>query len=405
MRDKRISPANATKLSKIIDMVGRDKEALIQLFKADIPFVSQGAVTKLITKHNMKGAEINKLKEEFNVESVQEGLDNADASVVKKVVKKLKGASDAHAGQAKDLEKAMDEGKVSKKERDRLEDQNQHGELALKLAKAYGTPAEVKKIEAINKRHKQKGSIEQKDQQERDKISNKYYKMAEQVELDEAKLNIKKIHKAVDDGKSMDVIVGMFADKRTTNTDEIRKIVKDYKFKKRMKEEVELEEGRMKELHMLIQQGKSAKEIAKIMKLDVKTIKSLMNSYVPEHANSKPHHHPHREADKYEDDDLKEKKKKPVVFKGTPKQIKQQMKNLKKKDKIKIGEGDAEDRVRDKHKDQTMRDRDTKEREVERAKVQDFRSAQRDKKAERERKQRNEVLDRVASKLKERTNG
>ena len=109
MRDKRISPANATKLSKIIDMVGRDKEALIQLFKADIPFVSQGAVTKLITKHNMKGAEINKLKEEFNVESVQEGLDNADTSVVKKVVKKLKGASDAHAGQAKDLEKAMNE--------------------------------------------------------------------------------------------------------------------------------------------------------------------------------------------------------------------------------------------------------------------------------------------------------
>ena len=109
MRDKRISPANATKLSKIIDMVGRDKEALIQLFKADIPFVSQGAVTKLITKHNMKGAEINKLKEEFNIESVQEGLDNADKSVVKKVVKKLKGASDAHAGQAKDLEKAMNE--------------------------------------------------------------------------------------------------------------------------------------------------------------------------------------------------------------------------------------------------------------------------------------------------------
>ena len=62
-------------------------------------------------------------------------------------------------------------------------------------------------------------------------------------ELDEAKLNIKKIHKAVDDGKSMDVIVGMFADRRTTNTDEIRKIVRDYKFKKRMKEEVELDEA------------------------------------------------------------------------------------------------------------------------------------------------------------------
>ena len=44
-----------------------------------------------------------------------------------------------------------------------------------------------------------------------------------------------KIHKAVDDGKSMDAIVGMFANKGTTNTDEIRKIVQDYKFKSRMK--------------------------------------------------------------------------------------------------------------------------------------------------------------------------
>ena len=51
-----------------------------------------------------------------------------------------------------------------------------------------------------------------------------------------------------------------------------------------MGEEVELEEGRMKELHTLIQQGKSAEEIAKIMKLDVKTIKSLM----PKEATERP---------------------------------------------------------------------------------------------------------------------
>ena len=70
MRDKKISVSNADKLSAMMDKVGKDKEALIQLFKADIPFVSQSAVTKLISKHNMKGAEINKLKEEFNIESV-----------------------------------------------------------------------------------------------------------------------------------------------------------------------------------------------------------------------------------------------------------------------------------------------------------------------------------------------
>ncbi len=40
-----------------------------------------------------------------------------------------------------------------------------------------------------------------------------------------------------------------------------------------------LQEGKMKELHGYIQQGKSAKEIAKLMKVDVKTITKLMSSY------------------------------------------------------------------------------------------------------------------------------
>lgn len=67
-------------------------------------------------------------------------------------------------------------------------------------------------------------------------------KAMESVELDEA-VNVKAIQKAVDDGKSMDVIMTMFANKKTTNTDEIRKVVKDYMWKKRMKKEaVELGE-------------------------------------------------------------------------------------------------------------------------------------------------------------------
>ena len=69
--------------------------------------------------------------------------------------------------------------KITKRERDELENDNQHGELALRLAQSFGTPQEVKKIKDINKRHMQKGSIDHKDQKERDAISNKYYKMAE----------------------------------------------------------------------------------------------------------------------------------------------------------------------------------------------------------------------------------
>ena len=83
-------------------------------------------------------------------------------------------------------------------------------------------------------------------------------------------------------------------------------------------EERQVSEGRMKDLHGYIQDGKTAEQIAKLMKLDVKTIKSLMAGY---------------------NENLDEKKKE-VVFKGTPAQIKKQMQNLKKKDKLKIGEED-----------------------------------------------------------------
>ena len=256
MRNKKISTSNADKLSKLMDKVGKDKEVLIQIVKADIPFVSQSAVTKLITKHNMKGAEINKFKEEFNIESVEldegrmkelhgyiaKGMSAAEiAKKMKLDVKTIKALMDEvdldeavlkgrdyeydekkgvvkiskknFAKVRKDAkgtdkskptmmvltkkgtslvpvqfeEVELDEAKkVTKKERDRLEDLNQHGLLALKLTQAYGTPAEVKKIKAINKRHEQKGHIERKDQKERDAISNKYYKMAEESEVEEA---------------------------------------------------------------------------------------------------------------------------------------------------------------------------------------------------------------------------
>ena len=66
LRDKKISLDNAKKLSAIMDKFADDKAMLIKLVKADIPFVSSKAVTILITKHDMKGAEINKMMKEGN---------------------------------------------------------------------------------------------------------------------------------------------------------------------------------------------------------------------------------------------------------------------------------------------------------------------------------------------------
>ena len=46
-----------------------------------------------------------------------------------------------------------------------------------------------------------------------------------------------------------------------------------------MDEEVEVKEGKMSQLHQLMKDGKTAEEIAKIMRVDAKTIKKLMASY------------------------------------------------------------------------------------------------------------------------------
>ena len=47
----------------------------------------------------------------------------------------------------------------------------------------------------------------------------------------------------------------------------------------KMNEEVDLDEGKMSQLHQMIKDKKSAEEIAKAMKVDVGTIKKLMSNY------------------------------------------------------------------------------------------------------------------------------
>jgi len=60
--------------------------------------------------------------------------------------------------------------------------------------------------------------------------------------------------------------------------DEIMEMNFDEIIEEILAEEDRIEEGKMKELHALIAKGMSAEDIAKKMKLDVKTIKSLMSS-------------------------------------------------------------------------------------------------------------------------------
>ena len=58
MKGKKINP---TPLMKIFDKIDSNKDGLEQLYKADIPFVSMMAMSRLMLKHNYKAADINKL--------------------------------------------------------------------------------------------------------------------------------------------------------------------------------------------------------------------------------------------------------------------------------------------------------------------------------------------------------
>ena len=93
-------------------------------------------------------------------------------------------------------------------------------------------------------------------------------KIKEEVELEE---NLQKAKKLMGPSKNREqgiefVMKGLKISKQKA-TQMVDKI---------LDEEVELDEGRMKELHGYIEQGMSAKEIAKKMKLDIKTIQALM---------------------------------------------------------------------------------------------------------------------------------
>ena len=106
----------------------------------------KGAIqVQVYNKGGSKPFELNMYKEEVELD---EKLDKEDEPTIKKVVKMLKKASGAHAGQAKDLEKAMteedeiDEGKMSQ-----LHQHIKDGKSAKEIAKIM--KLDVKTIQAL----------------------------------------------------------------------------------------------------------------------------------------------------------------------------------------------------------------------------------------------------------------
>ena len=114
----------------------------------------------------------------------------------------------------------------------------------------------------------------------------------EEVELDEKKFSPMQVKQAI----------GIASDKRYAGgnmsgavraIEKLAKGLSNHKqvaaVLKRQNESVDLEEGRMKELHGYIDKGMSAQQIAKKMKLDVKTVQALMDETNLEEAGLPPH--------------------------------------------------------------------------------------------------------------------
>lgn len=184
MRNKRISLDNANKLSQIFNRFDANKEMMKQLYKADIPFVSAMASSRLISKHNMKAQELMQIRKE-GIETATEELQQINEIFLGEGVGHISGFRN-------DKEKAN----------------------MISLAKQHGL-----KVDDSGSKLKLSG-------------------------------NMRKI-----------LDMQLAAQKNGLKAEEVR---------------ISLDEGKMKTIATMFDQGKSAEEIAKKMKLPVDTVKSIL---------------------------------------------------------------------------------------------------------------------------------
>jgi len=100
------------------------------------------------------------------------------------------------------------------------------------------TKIDTKRLQSMVQMHKHYGQKDpaSKAAADRGEAELKSRMKKEEVDLDEA-VNEKQIKKDLDSGMSHDVVIGKHANKGTTNTDAIRKVIKQHAWDKRMKKE------------------------------------------------------------------------------------------------------------------------------------------------------------------------
>ena len=290
-RGKKVDPADVDEpKASAIDKASADKNMVMQMRRvmdvkgnATIEFgdgkkekVDPKIVKMMLTAHDKIEkprdkekflAMISKSKRDMlnvakKLSTLKMELDKEDEPMVKKVVQMLKKASNAHAGQAKDLEKAIKETLDIKEGTWKMPD----------------NPKEVAALKKLMSRPLPIGNTED-EKMYKDSASSKLYGLLGDDELFDALGALEDKGKEKADARP--VIIKWFQQRVKDDSyglgDETKTLGKQIGLKMEyVPEEVELDEGKMKQFHMMMDDGKSAEEIAKALKLDLKTVKSLM---------------------------------------------------------------------------------------------------------------------------------
>ena len=267
LKGKRLSLDNNKKLTMIVNKMTKDQ--LVKVMNADIPFLSTSAMSTLVIKHKLKYPEIDKLRVK---EEAEEDYTHYPGQVDPK-----KDKSDGAFVTGDPTEPIEFDGgdTTSILNKANKEVEQERGLKQPPYVEAYKLPRQLKNPKKETMVSKDKYGTIVIDKTDWPKYKAKGWKLAEELELEEGKYT-QYSNLLVQKGK---LFAKGFLPTSITVT-RINKEIEKEKKKLGIKEDVDLEldEGRMKDLHLYIQQKKSAEWIAKKMKLDVKTVKALMSS-------------------------------------------------------------------------------------------------------------------------------
>ena len=287
LRGKKISIDNANKLGAMFTKFDKDKNALEKLYGGDIPFVSVMAMTRLMTKHNYKAADLKKLgkirMEEIEIldEATQELVDVTEGKIDAKKFDSLKRGDTMNitynstmGGKSTQKFVVKSKSRSAKYNTDKVtmypdgkpnmsryflykrangDVSMATGDMAASIMSVEGFTESVEYVEYMAKNSGEAGRIANMFKGKTG--GGEIHKSGSEVRIDSAK-NIESIHKQV---------VAKFPD---TNVMTV--------------EDADLEEGMMSKIDAMQKDGKSAADIAKELKLKVSVVKGILGEELDE---------------------------------------------------------------------------------------------------------------------------